>query len=323
MNGKRPTIFTILLGGTIVCTYDADGSMKPSYDLQELLGCVDGIEEQFHIIPKELNNIPGTQLTLKDGIELVKEVLPRLFDPLVDGIVVIQGTDTLDEISYLASLLLPQSKPVVFTGSMKGQKEYYQDAAGNLMGAMCVAASAKAKGVLVYMNQQIFLPEDVEKFHSNRMDSFGSFRGPIGAVENHQVEMWRETVFHEPYSLSANLPENIPILKSYAGMDDMLLKACLENGCAGVILEGFGSGNVQPVLVPGVCQALSKKIPVVITTRCFYGGTFASFDYCGGGADLERRGVIFTKGLNSQKARIKLAVLLGANVSFEEMATHF
>jgi len=52
------------------------------------------------------------------------------------------------------------------------------------------------------------------------------------------------------------------------------------------------------------------KIPVVIVSRCFNGFVDPVYGYEGGGKHLKELGIIFSNGLNGQKARIKLMVIL-------------
>lgn len=320
---KRPKIAILLLGGTIVCTYDVGtNQLSPGLDLDALLGSVPGLADRFDVMAREVENIPGTQLTPDHALKLAAVLEPLMADPEIDGAVVIQGTDTLDEISYLVSLLLPAPKPIVFTGAMKGQGELYQDAAGNIFGAAQTAARRGLRGVLVYMNQLIFSAADVEKFHSNRMDAFQSFRGPVGAVENLTVQIWRQPEQAETHPVRS-LTARVPIIKCYAGMDDLLIRAAVDAGCDGLVVEGFGSGNVQPAAMEALKEARRRGMAVVITTRCFSGATFASFDYDGGGADLADLGVVFSQGLSSQKARLRLMVLLASGVPADTMAEAF
>lgn len=320
---QRPKLAIVLLGGTIVCTYDArTNQLAPGLDLEALLRRVPGLADRFDVTAREVENIPGTQLTPEDALKLVQELEPLLADPEITGAVVVQGTDTLDEMAYLVSLLLPSPKPVVFTGAMKGQGELYQDAAGNLLGAALTAAHPGLHGVLVHMNQLTFSAADVEKVHSNRMDAFQSFRGPIGSVENLEVQIWRQPAPAETYPVRA-LTARVPIVKCYAGMDDLLIRAAIDAGCDGLIVEGFGSGNVQPAAMAALKEARGRGMAVVVTTRCFSGATYPAFDYDGGGADLARLGVVFTGGLSSQKARLRLLVLLAAGIPADAMTDAF
>ena len=322
---KRVKISVMLLGGTIVCSYDpVKKQAAPSYGISDLIQRIPAIENEFEVIEEEVLNIPGTQLTLEHGLTVAKRLKERLSDPEISGAVVIQGTDTLDEIAYLSSLLVESEKPVVFTGAMKSHNELYPDADGNIFGAIQVAGNPASlgRGVMVYMNQMLFLATDVEKFHSNRVDAFQSFRGPIGSVENQTVSFWRRPERREYFPID-HIKSSIPIIVSYAGMDDCLLRAAIAAESSGIVVEGLGSGNVPPAIVDAIKQALARRIPVIITTRCLQGATFALYDYVGGGADLASLGAIFTRGLCSCKARIKLAVLLSAGVPWEQLPTYF
>ena len=322
---KRPKISVMLLGGTIVCNYDPGKRQAiPNYGLSDLIERIPAIEKEYELIGEEVFNIPGTQLTLEHGFEVSKRLKERLADPEIDGAVVIQGTDTLDEIAYLVSLLVDTDKPVVFTGAMKSHNEFYPDADGNVFGAIQVAGNphARGRGVMVYMNQLLFLAADVEKFHSNRVDAFQSFYGPIGSIENQNVLFWRSPERFDTFTID-HIEQGIPIIKSYAGMDDCLIHAAITAGCRGIVIEGLGSGNVQPSIIGEIKRALELRIPVIITTRCMNGATFGFYDYMGGGAELQALGGIFTRRLCSYKARIKLSGLLSAGIPLEQLYLYF
>ncbi len=322
---RRAKIAVILLGGTIVSRYDSSsGHIAPDCGVRELLALVPDLYREFDIRAYELCNIPGSLLTPEHGLKLAGMLERVLADPEVDGAVVIQGSDTLDEISYLISLLVDSGKPVIFTAAMKSRNELYQDAAGNIRGAVQIAASPRAGEwkALVYMNQLLFDAKDVEKSHSGRTDAFQSFRGPVGAVEGGKLSIWRRPVPCRSFRVDS-LVSGIPIIKCYAGMDSLFLDISISAGCPGIVIEGLGNGNVQPVLIPGLKRALDAGVAVAVATRCFSGTVFGSYSYEGGGAELEKMGVIFTDGLSSQKARIKLSVLLSAGFSREETASLF
>ena len=80
----------------------------------------------------------------------------------------------------------------------------------------------------------------------------------------------------------------------------------------GIVVEGFGAGNVPPGVVPALEKALGRGLPVVLTTRCPEGGVWPMYAYPGGAADLLAKGVILGGRLSAPKARVKLMVALGA-----------
>ena len=57
---------------------------------------------------------------------------------------------------------------------------------------------------------------------------------------------------------------------------------------------------------------LDNGIPVVLVSRCSNGIAEDIYDYAGGGVGLKKMGVVFARGLNGPKARIRLIVGLNS-----------
>lgn len=93
-------------------------------------------------------------------------------------------------------------------------------------------------------------------------------------------------------------------------MDSFLLEQLAKSKCDGVVIEALGAGNLPPSCLAGIEALVNANIPIVIVSRAFNGITQDVYDYVGGGKQLKQKGIIFTKGLSGQKARIKLMVLL-------------
>ena len=78
----------------------------------------------------------------------------------------------------------------------------------------------------------------------------------------------------------------------------------------GLIIEALGQGNMPPATAAGIKELIEAKIPIVLVSRCFNGIVQDVYGYDGGGRQLKELGVIFSNGLNGQKARLKLLVAL-------------
>lgn len=321
----KPKIVIFSTGGTILSQMDNEsGVVKPAMTGGQLLDTVSGLSSHFEIESVEFCNMPGSDLTLSIGLELSRAIAAVHTRADVDGVVVLQGTDTMDEIPYLVHLTIPTGKPVVFTGAMKSMHDCYSDAMGNVLGAACVAASpmSHGRGVLVYFNETIFSAADLIKSHASRIDAFESVFGPVGSVVNGTVHYVRENSAGPVYRVT-DVGLNVPLLKVYAGIENAQVSACIDAGARGLVIEGYGSGNVPATMVPVLETALARGIPVVVATRCVRGDAYACYGYVGGGAQLAELGVILAGALSGVKSRIKLIVLLAAGCDAAQIRQAF
>lgn len=319
---SKRTVLIITTGGTIQSRYNPGlKRVTPGVSVFDLLECLD--IEGFEIHVREFMNVPGPHLSPEAALPLSE--LLELSAASYDGIVVLQGTDTLEEFAYLVSLITRVTKPVVFTGAMKGLGDYYSDAPGNIHCAVSVAGSeqSQGRGLLVVFNEKIYLPREVCKSDTSNMDSFRSALGPVGEVAYGQVYYFRpagEQAFYEK-----KIETGVDLFKAVIGGSSRYLDQAIESGVRGIVLEAFGAGNIPPAWAVAVERAIARKIPVVISSRSATGSVSPVYDYLGGGKNLKEMGAIFTRQLSAAKARIKLMVLLGQQpqYTFEELKTKF
>ncbi|MFM9108678.1 MAG: asparaginase, partial [Chloroflexota bacterium] len=159
-----------------------------------------------------------------------------------------------------------------------------------------------------------------DSFNPNTFQSPG--HGPIGAV-------WGDIVARsaDPEPLPAidvrDPGKRVMLIRWAAGMDDLFLRACLDAGVDGVVVEGLGLGHIPGEAVPAVGALRERGVPVVMTTRCFTGPALPVYGGPGGGRDLAEMGCIFARGLNGTRARLLLAAGLGAGMGEHETAALF
>ena len=132
---------------------------------------------------------------------------------------------------------------------------------------------------------------------------------------------------HKPFEhqildkINQNL--NIPLVKAYMGMNNDVLEFYSKQKVDGIIIEALGQGNLPPTCLEGLAACLNQRIPIVLVSRSFNGIVGPIYAYEGGGATLERQGVIFSNGLNGPKARLKLLVGLSNNLNSDELNHYF
>jgi len=90
--------------------------------------------------------INSFEMTTDLAHQLVGHVQDQLSRPDVTGVVVTHGTDTMEETSFLADLLFPRGKPVVFTGAQLPHDDPRTDGPGNLEDSIRAAALSTDAG---------------------------------------------------------------------------------------------------------------------------------------------------------------------------------
>ncbi len=291
-----------------------------------LIDDIQGELSQIEIRTHEFSLKPSPSMTPDDMLQLAKLAQSFLDDPIIDGVVITHGTDTLEETSYFLDLFLLHKKPVVFTGSMRSYSDIGFDGLSNLLSSILVAAHPDSigKGVLVCLNDEINTAREVTKSHTLALDTFKSLEfGPIGIVEQDNVIYTRNPSLRVAALRPESIESQVHLIKVAAGMGSELLNLLIDNGAKGFVIEALGRGNVPPQMVSGITRAIELNIPVLLTSRCPIGRVLDNYGYEGGGHHLQSLGVIFTQSLNGQKARIQLMLALGLTQKVDVIKTLF
>ena len=270
---------------------------------------------------EEITQLPSSHFRL-DTLWIVRDrIAERLEDPAVDGVVVTHGTDTLEETACLLDLTVQPEKPVVFTGAMHAVSDVCYDGLANLLSAIRVAGAQDVRGlgVVVVFSGEIHAARYVTKMHTLSSAAFQSPGwGPVGRIEGDVVEThYRVKPRVLPWS---GLEQNVSLLKLGVGMEANLLETVLLQGARGVVIEALGGGRVPPWWLTAIQQVRAQGVPVVIASRCPSGRVWDAYGYPGAHRTLADLGCLFADGLNGQKARIKLMVVLAAAQGPDDVA---
>ena len=271
-------------------------------------------------------------LTVDDMIAICAGIRQALADPHVLGVVVTHGTDTMEETAYLADLTHDDPRPVVFTGAQQAADSRAPDGPGNLSRAISLAGSAQArrKGVLLAFAGTIFPAAGVRKSHTTRLDAFANPDfGTAGSVsDSGEVGMHAARPDIVPLPLPLPLPgvgagsPRVDLVASYPGADSTLLRASLQAGAAGVVLQGTGTGNANRALCRDVADATAAGVVVVTSTRVEAGAVVPRYGD-GGGADLRAAGAIPSGLLRPSQSLILLSLLLRLDTPAARIAETF
>jgi L-asparaginase len=269
---------------------------------------------------EEIVNLPSSHFTAETLQTIRERVVQVVREPQVAGVVVTHGTDTMEETAYLLDLTVPGEKPVVVTGAMRTASDVGYEGYANLLAAVRVAAAPQSRGLgaVIVMNDEIHAARRATKMHTLSPATFRSPSwGPIGRVEGGAVVVdqrpERELL---PW---AGLEPQVVLLKLAVGMGPGPCADALARGARGIVIEALGGGRVPPWWLPAIEQARQRGLPVVIASRCPSGRVWDAYGYTGACRSLADLGCLFAAGINGQKARIKLMVILAAARTTEEV----
>jgi L-asparaginase len=317
---ERPLVAVASLGGTIAMTSSGEGpGVRPQLAAEDLLG---GLTEQLNL------QVRAATLATVPGASVGFDTLGRCYDWAAGqvaagaaGVVVVQGTDTLEETGYFFETVWPYQEPVVFTGAMRHPGAPGADGPANLVAALTVAAApaSRARGCMLAMGDEVHLARWVRKANSSRPDAFSSApAGPVGAVVEGAVHYFHPAGIRPP---AIELPRaasdaahvaDVPLLEATLDGSGELLYAAVAAGAPGVVIAACGVGHVSEAMADAIERAL-PHVPVVVASRTGSGTTFRrTYGFRGSEADLVAMGVTMAGWLCPRKARILLRTLLAA-----------
>lgn len=313
-------ILVLHTGGTISMQADQNGAVEssPINPMTQVTSPLENIE----VVSVDFFNLPSPHIQIDHMMMIYKKIREEASH--FDGFVITHGTDTLEETAYFLDTMSTPQKPIVMTGAMRSSNELGSDGIYNYRTALRVAADEKSadKGVLVVMNDEIHAAKYVTKTHTTNVSTFQTpTHGPLGLVTKREILFFKAADKRVRFDLQA-INGVVPIIKSYADMDTILLDALVEAHISGLVIEALGAGNLPPASISAIKKLINKQLPIVLVSRCFNGIAEPVYAYDGGGIQLEELGVLFVKELNSQKARIKLLIAVNAGLNGQDLADY-
>jgi L-asparaginase len=313
------------LGGTIGMAGPTAGRLTGA----ELTAAVPGLAELGRPVEvQDIEAVPSANLTLAKMLDVV-DAASKAISNGATGIVVTQGSDTLEETAFLVDQVWPHSNPFVLTGAMRNPTLAGPDGPANLLAAARVACSPSARdlGALVVFNDQIHAARWVRKTHSTSTATFASPNtGPIGHLVEDQVRILTRPARQDGVqgrAEPADLDANKVALYTVTLDDDGLLLDGLADKYQGLVVAGYGVGHVPSALAP-VLGELAQRIPVVLTSRTGAGSVLRNtYSSVGSESDLLKRGLIDGGFLDPYKARVLLRLLLATGEGPDEITAAF
>jgi L-asparaginase len=316
-NRQLPRITLLALGGTIAGK-SKQSTVYTGYrvavsDITEVLSSVPELSEIADIQARQLFQVASQDMASAHLLRLGKEVNQLLSREDCDGIVITQGTNTLEETAFFLNLVVHSHKPVVITGAMRPATSLSADGPMNLFRSTVVASSelAKGRGVMVVLNDQILGARDVHKTDTMTVDSFKSpLFGVMGLVADNACHFYRSGLRRHTLDSEFDISklEDLPkvdIVYGYQDDDRGMLDSCVASGSQGIVLAGAGTAAVSSRLLPAVKDAISKGLSIVRVSRSSLGLVGHNVEF-----DDDLYGTISGDTLNPAKARILLMLAM-------------
>ncbi|NMM01663.1 asparaginase [Paraburkholderia sp. RP-4-7] len=322
-----PRIAVGALGGTICMTADnADAGALPRLSAQQLVTAVPGLADIAQIDAETLLQLPSPSLNLAHVLDSLVWA-ERMVAAGAAGIVLTQGTDTLEETAFLLDLLWTHPQPLVVTGAMRTPLAAGADGPANILAAVACAAygASRGRGVAVVMNNTIHEARWVRKANSMSVETFESpVVGPAGMVLEGTPQYFRPP--SKRYSQRFAKPDlsvRVALVETCLGETGEMLDAVAQAGYHGIVIAAYGAGHVSDGEAQRI-EALVPRLPIVVSSRTGSGSTAArTYGFSGSEIDLSRRGALFSGWLGPRKARLLLWLLLATGAPRNACATAF
>ena len=318
-------IYLFAIGGTISYLKGKAGRKDGKQILEET-----GLDkfDDMEIVIKDIISKPSSDMQIEDLFIMAKEVQSAILEG-ADGIVITQGTDTIEETAFFLELTIPNVVPVIVTGAMKHTGLLGADGGANLKAAIMAASSEilRHEGCMVVFDEMILPAWYVRKTNTQSLDTFKSQFGPVGYFSEGKIRLIAHSVKPDTdYKFGREVLEEAPARvcthSVSIGDDGKMLEYVIEAGYTGLVIEGLGGGHCTTEMAERIRQ-ISDKIPVIMSSRTGSGEvqTDTYTGYPGSEAELIKSGVIYAGILDSAKARILLILMLTAKKTIDEIRT--
>jgi L-asparaginase len=320
----KPRVHIVATGGTIAST-NYYAAQPGHIGVEQLLRAVPKLDSIATLSAQQFSNVGSSAITPAMWLGLSRSIADTLrAHPDLAGIVVTHGTDTMEETAYFLDLTIGDSRPVVVTGAMRPADGIGVDGPANLYNAVRLASarSARDRGAMMLLNDEIFAARDATKSNSVRPNAFTApYRGDLGLAEPEGIVFHRPAVRRQVFDLRqvTTLPR-VDIVYSYAGADGAEIDALVSAGAKGIVVAATGRGNMPPPQRQAVERAIAKGVIMVIGTRTGSGSVPVGE---GVKAGTSAAASIGTGDLNVQKARVLLMLALTQSADSRAIAKIF
>ena len=247
-----------------------------------------------------------------------------LRSPDVDGLVYVQGTNTIEETAYFLSLTVHSDKPIVVTGAQRPFNGLSSDAQMNLLDAVRLACAppSRGKGALVAFNGEINAAREVTKTNTYHLQTFRTRDlGLLGYIDPDKIEFYRtphrrHTVNSEFSLAGVQSMPYVEIAYIHTGTRAGVANALVGLGAKGIVLASVGAGAPNG-LDKELEEIIRKRSAVVVQSSRVGEGRIVR------GNNWYEPGMVVADNLCPQKAALLLTLALTKTSNVDEIQRMF
>jgi L-asparaginase type II len=242
----------------------------------------------------------------------------------VDGLVYVQGTNTIEETSYFLSLTVHSEKPIVVTGAQRPYNALSSDAQMNLLDAVRLAAAPASRGLgaLVAFNGEINAAREVTKTNTYHLHTFRTRDlGLLGYIDADKIEYYRTP--HRRHTTRSEFDlaavQRIPYVEIayiHTGTRAGIASALVALGAKGIVIASVGAGAAN-ALDKELEEIVKQRSAVVVQSSRVGEGRIVR------GNNWYESGMIVADNLSPQKAALLLTLALTKTDNLDEIQRMF
>lgn len=260
--------------------------------VQQILESIEGLPAACNghtMMAEQVLQIDSKDMDFAHWQTLAQHCAQHLQQADVLGVLVLHGTDTMEETAYFLQEVLAahpqaaqwQHKPLVLTGAMRPANAAQPDGPANVLDAITVLQQPQAQGVMLVFAGEVHSAQAVRKVQPCHTDAFSSAEQPVlasiaqGHVQWHTAHQWPQVQRPQLWQAIMRQPAVqwpwVELVHSGAGARAEGLYALQQAGVRGVVLVGTGNATLHQCLEQAATQLMAAGVTVVKTTRCLEG----------------------------------------------------